>query len=67
MEQNYFWEPDSILAGQEITRLLWDQKNHYRVHNPPMGPILSQLNQVDTLTTCLFKAKCNFNLSYTLR
>jgi hypothetical protein len=34
------------LASQEISHLLWNQKVHYRFHNPLLVPILSQMNPV---------------------
>jgi hypothetical protein len=32
MEQSPYWEADSHLPSQEISRLLWNPKVHYYVH-----------------------------------
>jgi hypothetical protein len=55
-------------ASQEIPRLLWNQKIHYRVHNSsPEVPIPSQINPVYTFPPYLSKTLFDIVLSYHLR
>jgi len=35
MEQNDFWEDNRFSTSQEIARILWKPKVHYRDHNCP--------------------------------
>jgi hypothetical protein len=60
MVQSPSWEANWFAASEEIPRILWNPKVHYRTHKrPPTVPILGQPNPVHIPTSHLVEIRPN--------
>jgi hypothetical protein len=63
MDQSLSWEANQFSASQEIPRILWKPKFHYRIHKcPPPVSILSHIDPIHALISHCLKFHLNIIL-----
>ena len=63
MEQSPSWEANRFSASQEIPRILWNPKAHYRIHKCPTPvPTLIHIDPIHAFTSHFLKIQFNIIL-----
>jgi hypothetical protein len=67
MELSPSWEAASCAATQELPKIVWKPKVHYRVHkSSPLVPIRSHINQIHTTPFYISRIHLVLSITYSL-
>jgi hypothetical protein len=62
MEQSHSWEANRFAASQEMSRILWNPKVHYRIHKCPQASPIHSIPPYPTSWRSILKLSTHLHL-----